>query len=51
MSICFMAPAGAAVAVDSYCGAIAADDNSKPDVKKTEGGKKPDVDDEEPECE
>ena len=47
MSISFMAPAGAAVAmhVDSYCGAIAADDD-----KKTDDGTKPEGDEEEPEC-
>ena len=45
--ISFSAPAGAAVGmdVDSYCGAIAADDDKKP-----EGDKKPGDDEEEPEC-
>jgi hypothetical protein len=51
MSISFTMPAAAAVAmdVDSYCGAIAADDDKKTDDKKTDGDKKPE-DDEEPEC-
>ena len=52
MSISFTAPAGATVAMDmdSYCGAIAADDDKKPDDKKTDGDKKPGEDEEEPEC-
>ncbi len=52
MSLGFTAPAGAAVAmdVDSYCGAIAADDDKKSGDKKPEGDKKPDAGDEEPEC-
>jgi len=47
ISISFTAPAGAAVAMDvgSYCGAIAADDDKKPD-----GDKKPGEDEEEPDC-
>jgi len=47
MSISFSAPAGAAVSmdVDSYCGAIAADDD-----KKSDDDKKPEEGDEEPEC-
>jgi hypothetical protein len=51
MSISFMAPAGASVAmdVDSYCGAIAADDK-KSDDKKTGGDEKPEEGDEEPDC-
>ena len=50
ISINFTAPAAAAVAmdVDSYCGAIAADDK-KTDDKKSDGDKKPETD-EEPEC-
>ena len=52
MSISFVSPVGAAVAmdVDSYCGAIAADDK-KPDDKKTGGDEKPEEGDEEPDCE
>jgi len=47
MSISFTAPAGAAVVamnVDGYCDVIAADDD------KTDGDKKPEDEDEEPEC-
>ena len=51
MSISFAAPAGAAVVMDmdSYCGAIAADDDKKTDDKKTDGDKTSE-DEEEPEC-
>jgi hypothetical protein len=47
MSISFTAPAGATVVVDvdSYCGAINADDDKKPDDVK-----KPGEDEEEPDC-
>ena len=47
ISISFTAPAGAAVAmdVDSYCGAISADDD-----KKTDDDKKPEEGEEEPDC-
>jgi len=47
MSISFTAPAVAAVGMDleSYCGAIAADEDKKPDDDK-----KPGEGDEEPEC-
>ena len=52
MSISYTMPAAAAVAmdVDGYCGAIAADDDKKPDDKKPGGDKKPKEGDEEPEC-
>jgi len=47
ISISFSAPAAAAVGMDkgSYCGAIAADDDKKPDGdKQPEGDEEPDCD-------
>ena len=51
ISISFTVPASAAVVmdVDSYCGAIAADDDEKSDDKKT-GDDTKEEGDEEPEC-
>jgi len=53
MSICLTAPVAASVVVpvmDGYCGVVAADDGKKTDEKTPDGTKKPEEDEEEPDC-